>query len=706
MSAAALRPDRAHPSVTRAMEQLLNACGGTLPGPVADAIELAERGHRGQTRRSGEPYLIHPLMTGAILAQGGWDPTTIAAGICHDLLEDTTVSPSELRGVIGPDAAYLVEGVTRLDRVRTNRSAAEADDLQRLLGAVAGDVRVLAVKLADRLHNVRTLEHLPPDKRQRIARQTLDIFAPLAHRLGAIAWARELEDRSFKWADPEAYELARAELEAVTPDREELEARVSVQLRQALEESGVRSDVSSRAKGYWSLWRKLERMGSMNEIWDLVGLRVVVDDIASCYSALGVVHAQFVPVPGRFKDYIALPKPNGYRSLHTTVIDGTGRHFEVQIRDRSMDLDARYGAAAHFRYKTGDTAGPKVEVGSDLGPEEFLDALREELQAGGQVLTLTPGGDVIALPHGSCAIDFAYAVHTDVGHRCVGARVNGRLVPIRSRLSTGDTIEILTKPEPGPSRDWLEAVASPSARAKIRRWFSHQDRDELEREGRRILERAEVDGLVKLDHMTLARKAKLDTTQELYRRLGSGRIVLRNLLEGPAPARPSPVPQRRAPDLDGLRSEAARCCNPTADDELVGYVSAGRGLVLHRADCRNLIDLRSRMGGEHSGRFLELGRPSDTTVVEVIAGDREGLLSEVASTFTSSGINITSARTQTHRHRVTQHISIDRVDSELLDVLLERLCELPSVVSARVAHQSGCTCAQCKPQRRWRPRRG
>lgn len=681
--------------IASAIDGLRRACGGSLPPILDDALILARGGHAGQRRRSGEPYLIHPIHVATLLAESGWDLTTIAAGLCHDLLEDTAVRPAEIEHAIGPEGYSLVSGVTRMDHIRTHEAAGEAADIQRLLGAVAGDVRVLAVKLADRLHNIRTLEHLDHERQVRISRQTLELIAPLAHRVGALAWARELEDTCFQYAYPTEALTLEAALLSGAAGRIELERDAVTTIAAALALHGVEARVESRTKGRWSLWTKLQRVGSLDQVWDQVGIRVITADPAGCYAALGVVHATFVPVPGRFKDYIALPKANQYRALHTVVVDEFGRHFEVQLRDETMDLEARYGSAAHYRYKQG-VPRPGLQLATDLtglGPEQFLEELRAELANTEQIMVLTPRGDVISLPKGSCAIDFAYAVHTEIGHCTVGAKVNGRLRPIRRPLETGDTVEILTRTTPQPSRDWLDSVASAGARAKIRRHFSQQDRAEHERTGRIQVDRALVAaGLESVGEGMLIR-AGVGEPSELYRLIGSGRLDVARVLPQPQPLprrlitrslrrRPSSdalMPDEPLSALSGLRSQPAGCCSPKERDSLVGYVSIGRGLILHRADCLNLVALRSSLSPADQGRIIPLPGTSDTVVVR--ATDREGLLAEIAAEFARLGIRIAGSRTGSAGGAVELRLGVTDLDPELEAVLLEGLARVPSVLA-------------------------
>jgi GTP pyrophosphokinase len=637
-----------------------------VPPLVAAAFDFAAAAHAPQRRRSGEPYIVHPAAAAVELARHGADDATVAAGLCHDVLEDCGVSREEMAAALGEEVTTLVEGVTRIGQIRdrTRRGAADAQgaaNLARLVGCIAGDVRVLLIKLADRLHNMRTLHHLPAEKRARIARETLDIFAPLAHRAGVDDWAGELEDLAFRYADPDAWTELEVELARVAPDRELLEREATATLASALAAGGVDATLSSRTKGRWSLWRKLRADGrTVVEVADLVGVRVVVGSLADCYTALGVAHGTFLPVPGGFKDYVALPKPNGYQSLHTKVVDASGRRFEVQIRTIQMDQVARFGTAAHHRYKN-----PAAVVATDpaLDPESFLEELRAELSQQADVLVLTPRGDVVTLPAGSCAIDFAYAVHTEVGHRCSGARVNGALRPIRAPLHTGDTVEVLTRPDGRPSRDWLDSVRTPHARNRIRRFFAETDRATNERLGREAVDRALAARQVPAGRQREEAAARAAAhlgfggTADLYRRVGEGSVQTRRVTAavvspGSAAEPPAPAPATSvgAPELAGLRFQVAQCCLPDGEADLVGYVTVGRGVTVHRADCRNLAALVASLDAAGRGRVLPLSTGFGAGyAVAVEAADRPGLLAEVTGVLAAHGVGIRSSETATDR---------------------------------------------------------
>lgn len=612
------------------LNTLREAFGGTVPDLCRHALRFAADAHHGQTRRSGEPYITHPLAAACELASEGFDPATVAAGLCHDVLEDCGVTAQEMTAALGAEVTAIVEGVTRIGAVRKTPGT-KAADMARLIGSIAGDERVLAVKLADRLHNMTTLDALPEEKRRRIATETLEIFAPLAHRSGADRWAAQLADLGFRYAKPDKWEELDVALELTGGDRDQMSKEAETLLGRELGRAKIKASVTSRTKGRWSLWLKMTRDNrALSEIDDVVGVRVVAETIPDCYAALGVAHSTFLPVPGKVKDYIALPKSNGYQSLHTTVMDDKGRRFEVQIRTTQMDQTARFGsAAAHHRYKNALGA---IDSDPDLtAPESFLDELRGELAQQSDVLILTPGGDVITLPVGACAIDFAYAIHTDIGHRCVGANVNGQLRPLRMPLHSGDQVEILTGSEPNPSASWLDSVVTAKARTNIRRWLAHAGHP--------------------LDDAALPPTAALDSNKRSF---------------------------------VGLRLQPATCCCPTDSDELVGYLTPRRSVVVHTASCRQVPGLQDDGGG----RLMRLARHSPTAIVELRGRDGDGLLAAAAGTFTSHGVNITASVSRTSGGAVVEQFACDTNDPSILGQLCAALNQLPGVTDARVVPQS------------------
>lgn len=669
------------------LQNLREAYGGTLPENVEKATKLAEKAHRGQTRKSGEPYITHPVAVGVELIKNGWDPETVAAGICHDVVEDCGVTTEELAELLGQQTASLVDGVTRVGQVRgRDLDEIHAVNLAKLVGFIAGDVRVLAVKLADRLHNMRTLEYLLDDKRQRIARETLEIYAPLAKRIGAEQWAGELEDLGFRWGMPEEWGELEKDLERLAYNQQQLELQATKAAVEALRKGDITASVSSRAKGRWSLWQKLQKTGrDILEVSDLVGLRVIVGSEMDCYGALGTLHKTFTPVPQRFKDYIAIPKTNGYQSLHTTVVDEQGRRFEIQIRTSQMHNQALWGNAAHHAYKIGE---PLIGADPALSAEQFLEELKTELSQQQEILVLTPKGRVINLPVGACGIDFAYAVHTEVGHSCVGVKVNGALRPIRAPLHTGDVVEVITRKEASPKRDWLENVTTAAARNRIRRYFAQQDRSINEARGKEAVETMIRERRIPGEPTDKeAQKLGCGTKTDLYIKLGEGSMSvsrLASLYEG-APKRKIPTKMREpaktwVPELEGLRFQLAQCCRPVDGDEMVGYVTVGRGVSVHRAECLNVQNLQKSLREEEAGRILKIATRRGWEIT-VKASDRPGLLADVSAVFADSGVDITSSATVTKRQKVTETFYCANADAGSVDALVGKLRDVPSVVA-------------------------
>ncbi|MDP8987576.1 MAG: bifunctional (p)ppGpp synthetase/guanosine-3',5'-bis(diphosphate) 3'-pyrophosphohydrolase, partial [Actinomycetota bacterium] len=604
---------------------------------ISRAYAVSANAHQGQYRISGDPYIHHPLAVAMIVAELGLDDVTIAAALLHDAVEDTAVSIDDVRSTFGPEVATIVDGVTKLDRLRfDSREAQQAASMRKMLVAMAKDLRVLIIKLCDRLHNMRTIAALPEAKRQRIARETLDIYAPLAHRLGMEQVKQHLEDLAFATLHPKRYAEIEQMVSTRSPERELYLTLVLEAVRERLRELKINGEVRGRPKHLWSIYEKMVVKGKeFDEIFDLVGIRVVVDRVEDCYAALGSIHATWKPVQGRIKDYIAMPKFNLYQSLHTTVVGPQGKPLEVQIRTREMHRRAEYGVAAHWAYKDELTASDMawlnhlVDWQSETSdPQEFMETLKVDLEHD-EVFVFTPKGKVVTLPDGATPIDFAYAIHTEVGHACIGARVNGRLQPLDSRLHSGETVEILTtKVDPAPSRDWLKIAVTPRARNKIRHWFSRERREDAMEAGR--------DGLVKalrregLPVQKLASSPVLDDVAEamgfadlngLHVAIGEHHVsataaaqrVARILRSGegeeqlPVTAR---APRRRrrpaagvhVEGLDDVMVRLSRCCTPVPGDEIIGFVTRGRGVTVHRADCANAVSLAS---GQHD-RIIEV----------------------------------------------------------------------------------------------------
>ena len=667
---------------------------------IERAYDVAAYHHRDQKRKSGDPYITHPLAVATILAELGTDDETLCAALLHDTVEDTAYSLDELRADFGDNIALLVDGVTKLDKVKFG-DAAQAETVRKMVVAMSRDIRVLVIKLADRLHNMRTMRYMPEHKRQQKSRETLEIFAPLAHRLGMNTIKWELEDLAFAMLYPKRYdEIARMVSERA-PRRDLFLHEVIEKVSADLREAKIKATVRGRPKHYYSIYQKMIAKGvAFDDIYDLVGIRVLVDTVRDCYAALGTIHARWKPVPGRFKDYIAMPKFNMYQSLHTTVMGPEGKAIELQIRTRAMHNRAEYGVAAHWKYKeemTGAGAG-KVKQVNDMAwlrqlldwqketsdPGEFLESLRFDLSVS-EVFVFTPRGQVIALPEGATPVDFAYAVHTEVGHRCIGARVNGRLVPLESRLGNGDTVEIFTSksPDAGPSRDWLKFVKSGRARNKIRQWFTKERRETAIEAGKEAIGRAMRKQGLPLQRLmsgeallALARDLRYADVSALYAAVGEGHVTAQSVVDklvqalGGVEGAEEDIAEAQVPTrLKGrLRANSnagvmvagdpdvwvrlSRCCTPVPGDEIVGFVTRGHGVSVHRTNCPNVEQLSA-----HPDRLVEVAwSPGDDSVflvaIQVEALDRPRLLSDVTRTLSDQHVNILSASVTTSRDRV------------------------------------------------------
>ncbi|MFI1164015.1 RelA/SpoT family protein [Streptomyces sp. NPDC020801] len=702
---------------------------------IERAYQVAERWHRGQKRKSGDPYITHPLAVTTILAELGMDPATLMAGLLHDTVEDTEYGLDQLRRDFGDTVALLVDGVTKLDKVKFGE-AAQAETVRKMVVAMAKDPRVLVIKLADRLHNMRTMRYLKREKQEKKARETLEIYAPLAHRLGMNTIKWELEDLAFAILYPKMYdEIVRLVAERA-PKRDEYLAIVTDEVQADLRAARIKATVTGRPKHYYSVYQKMIVRGrDFAEIYDLVGIRVLVDTVRDCYAALGTVHARWNPVPGRFKDYIAMPKFNMYQSLHTTVIGPNGKPVELQIRTFDMHRRAEYGIAAHWKYKQEAVAGaskvrtdapkPTGKAGKDTAaindmawlrqlldwqketedPGEFLESLRFDLSRN-EVFVFTPKGDVIALPAGATPVDFAYAVHTEVGHRTIGARVNGRLVPLESTLDNGDLVEVFTSKATGagPSRDWLGFVKSPRARNKIRAWFSKERRDEAIEQGKDAIVRAmrkqnlPIQRILTGDSLvTLAHEMRYPDISALYAAIGEGHVSAQNVVqklvqalggeeaateeidESVPPARGRGRKRRSSADpgvvvkgVDDVWVKLARCCTPVPGDPIIGFVTRGSGVSVHRSDCVNVESL-----SREPERILDVEwAPTQSSVflvaIQVEALDRSRLLSDVTRVLSDQHVNILSAAVQTSRDRVaTSRFTFEMGDPKHLGHVLK-----------------------------------
>ncbi|MEY3277912.1 MAG: hypothetical protein RLZZ426_398 [Actinomycetota bacterium] len=679
--------------------------------------------HRFQYRRSGEPYITHPLAVTGILAELGMTAPTLAASFLHDTVEDTDYSLEQLAADFGEEISHLVDGVTKLDKVKYGQASA-AETVRKMVVAMARDIRVLVIKLADRLHNMRTLDALSDTKQEIKAKETLEIFAPLAHRLGMNTIKFELEDLSFKHLYPKRYEEIVRLVEQKAPERENQLQEVVSLIDDDLIDSKINAIVTGRPKHFYSVYQKMIVRGrDLDEIYDLVGIRILVDSVGDCYTVLGRIHARWNPVPGRFKDYIAMPKFTMYQSLHTTVIGPHGRPIEVQIRTHEMHRAAEYGIAAHWRYKQGTESKNSDDFGwlrqlldwqrEAEDPDEFLDSLRYDL-ASKEVYVFTPKGDVIGLPIGSTPVDFAYSVHTEVGHHCVGARVNGKLVPLESTLSNGDVIEIFTSraDSAAPSRDWLNFVVSGRARAKIKAWFSKERREDAEEQGKDAIVRGmRKQGLPLQRLMTnqtmnsLALDLRYPDLATLYAAVGENKIsataIIQKLLSSQGGVEglledlseaisPTQVKSRKAlpqgdpgvvvKGAEDVWVKLARCCTPVPGDEIKGFVTKGSGVSVHRSDCLNILNL-----AVEEQRFVDVEwAPRHDSVflvnIQVEALDRARLLSDVTKTLSDQHVNILSAAVSTTRDRVAlSRFTFEMSDPRHLGTVLQSVRAIDGV---------------------------
>ena len=679
---------------------------------VERAFLVAQEAHEGQLRKSGERYITHPVAVAKILAELGLDSETIIAALLHDTIEDTPYSLKELRRDFGDEIADLVDGVTKLDRL-TYGPTAEAETVRKMVVAMSRDIRVLVIKLADRLHNARTWKFVSQENAERKARETLDIYAPLAHRLGMNAIKWELEDLSFEVLEPKKFEEISRLVAERSPSRDSLTSQVIAIVTDDLAKDSIHATVTGRQKHFFSVYQKMVVRGrEFNEIYDLVGIRVLVDDVRDCYAVLGSIHARWSPIPGRFKDYIAMPKFNLYQSLHTTVIGPTGKAIEIQIRTFDMHSRAEFGIAAHWKYKQGhenNDSSPEMLWLRQLhewqketeDPSEFLEALRFDLGSP-EVFVFTPKGSVVALPGGSTPVDFAFSVHTDVGIRCAGAKVNGRLVPLESRLSNGDVVEILTNKgeHAGPSRDWLNFVQSPRARSKIKAWFSKERREEAIDAGRESIARQMRKAGLPLQKifaghslLELAHDLHYSDIEGLYSAVGDGHVSATSIIDklvvalGGDDSHPEPtmnVLPTRAPvsrrssnvvDVEGAGDvlvKLARCCTPVPGDEIMGFITKGSGVSIHRSDCINAGDLVTNQFDRVVKVKWRVGAGSIFLVnIQVEALDRASLLADVTRTLSDQHVNILSASVSTSKDRTAfSRFTFEMADATHLDAVL------------------------------------
>jgi guanosine-3',5'-bis(diphosphate) 3'-pyrophosphohydrolase len=709
--------------VPRAIEDVVRQVKAAHPRAdtrgIVRAYQLAHLAHQGQRRKSGERFIEHPISVARILAQLGMDATTIIAAFLHDVVEDTDLELDDIIDIFGEEVAQIIDGLTKIDKIGfRNKDHERAENLRKMIVAMARDLRVLIIKLADRLHNMRTIGALDKDKRELIASETLEIYAPLAHRLGMQQIRGELEDLSFRALHPKRFGEIRQMVAQRQPEREEYLRQVIADVNAKLREAKVRATVSGRPKHYYSIYEKMVgREREFEDIFDLVGVRIVVDTIKDCYAALGAVHSAWKPIPGRFKDYIAMPKFNLYQSLHTTVVGPEGKTLEVQIRTHDMHRTAEWGVASHWQYKEGVTvrgSGGDEQAAwmrrmMDLqhhteNDVEFLETLRLDLFAD-EVFVFTPRGDVVELPKGATPIDFAYAVHTEVGHSCVGARIDGRLVPLDHALSSGETVEVLTsKTVTGPSRDWLKVVVTPRARTKIKQWFTKERREEAIVEGKDAMVRAMRRAGLPLQKLlsdgsldALARELKYANLEQFYVAVGEGRLSAASATaklvteEPPAVeeefprrlrAKTSPTQSVLVKGLDDLWVKLARCCMPVPGDPIMGFITRGRGVSIHRVDCPNGASLSAEAeriidvawNPALSGTFL--------VSIQVEALDRPKLLRDVTTTISDFGVNILSALTNTISGIAHQRFSFEVADPGQIGSILAAVRKVESIYDA------------------------
>ena len=691
---------------------------------IRKAYDFSQKHHAGQTRASGEPYLVHPLEVALVLAEMKMDPVAIAAGLLHDSVEDTSVTVVDIRKEFGEQVAHIVEGVTKISKIDfSTREEAQAENLRKMMLAMVDDIRVVLIKLADRLHNMRTLEHLDPERQQKIAKETLEIFAPIAHRLGMGKIRGELEDLGFRYVDPIAYQQVREAVEARRKPGEAFLSKVQQVLSDKLHEAGITAKVESRIKRVYSIHRKLVRQRiAVDQVYDLFAMRVITQSLQDCYAVLGIIHNVWRPVPGRIKDFIAMPRPNFYQSLHTSVITSDGTPFEIQIRTEEMHKMAEEGIAAHWKYKDGPVSAQDeqrlawlrqvVEWQRDVSdPNEFLSTLKIDLYPE-EVYTFTPKGKVVVLPREATPIDFAYSIHTEVGHSCVGAKVNGRMVPLRHKLHSGDIVEILTQPGHKPSRDWLAIVKSSRSRNKIKHWLNLHQRERAIEIGRKLIEKEARKyhiALKELKDDELQRVASdygLGRPDDLMAGIGYGKYSARQVLAKLIPSGSEPLAEAEGAKTGGIASVVrrvfggdqnnnairvkghgdllvyrARCCNPIRGETVVGYVTRGKGVAVHAQNCPNVLNLMY----EPERRIDVEWAHDDTTPASypvkltVFCDDRFGMLKQITAVISDSKTNIRNIEARTANAQANIDIVLDIADLKHLENIINGVRKIPGV---------------------------
>lgn len=687
------------------------------------AFETARSAHSQQIRKSGEGYINHPLAVAKIVADIGLDETTVIAALLHDAVEDTEITLADVERDFGSEVAAIVDGVTKLDRIQfDSKEEQQAATMRKMLVAMAKDLRVLIIKLADRLHNMRTIAAMPVDKQQRIASETLDIYAPLAHRLGMQGLKQQLEDLAFAAMYPKRYSELDHLVSGRSPERDVYLAKAMSEVRSKLGDLNIDADVTGRGKHLWSIYEKMIQKGKeFDEIFDIVAIRVVVDSVKDCYAALGCIHGTWKPIVGRFKDYVAMPKFNLYQSLHTTVIGPGGKPLEIQIRTREMHQRAEWGVAAHWAYKDDseipdiDWLNRIIDWQSDIAdPAQFMESLKTDLDQD-EIFVFTPKGRVVALPLGSCPVDFAYSVHTEIGNACIGARVNGRLVPLTHQLKSGDTCEIFTSKveSASPSREWLEFISSPKARNKVKQWFSREKREDLIESGREDLSRElkrvrlPVNRVMESTHLTAEMESlNYQDIETLLAAIGEGHLEAALVAQKIAARFQDSNSEERLPSsvlrpedfrrrgnnvgihvegFDDVLVRLSKCCTPVPGDEIMGFITRGRGVSIHRSDCANA----ATFADDQSARLVDVewdGSTTDTVFrasVEVVALDRSRLLRDVANTLSEQHVNIVACSTHTGGDRVAKmRFEFELADPGHLDSVLRTIKKIDGVYDA------------------------
>ncbi|HSR68160.1 MAG TPA: bifunctional (p)ppGpp synthetase/guanosine-3',5'-bis(diphosphate) 3'-pyrophosphohydrolase [Acidobacteriota bacterium] len=709
------------------------------------AYLFSAREHKGQTRLSGEPYLTHPLEVAGILADMRLDVVCVSVGLLHDVVEDTLTTSDKIKDLFGPDVADLVEGVTKLEKIHfSTKHEAQAENFRKLLLAMVDDIRVILIKLADRLHNMRTLQHMPPEKRKAISRETLEIYAPIAHRLGMSKVRGELEDLAFSYLDPVNYQNIVAQVEEKKAHSDEFISRVTRRIERELSEHGIEAILQHRIKRIYSIAMKMKRQKiGLDQVYDFIAIRVLVDSVKDCYTVLGVINNMWPPVPGRIKDFIAMPRPNGYRSVHTTVVDRNGQPFEVQIRTHEMHRVAEEGIAAHYKYKEGYEENGKDDKRFQWlrrlldwqhevkDPHQFLSNLKIDLYPE-EVYAFTPKGEIITLPRGATPVDFAYTIHTEVGHHCVGAKVNSRIVPLKYQLVNGERVEILTSKESRPSRDWLSFVKTSKARSSIRRWLNQEQKKKAVELGEKLLEKAARRYEVSLKQheeelQELLSDYAASKKEDLLAAIGYGKVEARQILRRLEPDKVGlPAAEKEAAagkprkvyedsggaiqvkGHDDLMVNRAKCCNPIRGEEIVGYITVGRGITIHSTQCRNVENLLL-----NPERIIEVNWAGESGAacypvrLRISTEDRTGILADIVSAIANVNTYIRSAKADTLKGRYGRiDVTVEVKDTRHLEKIINYLKTIKGVQEVERAKMPprGRKSRSPKPTRR--PSRG